>query len=1066
MTSNNYQQYYTSSGNKFYKGSTSVDSGFQEPIDPVAPHETAMEVNSYQQQLNRKDMVSDQHLQQQLHCLKQRQQLQQHMLLQQYQQQRQQLEQEHEKQIQEHTKYLRHKQLLQQEHEKQVQEHIQVFMEEQQLQQKKIEQQLLEKEMFEQEKLQQIKNKTKDEESAIASSEVKLKLQAFVLTKQHREAVVKDLTNSPPQFRPHWVSNQGSLEKGSPPLNLSPPYAHHLMAKYEDDFPLRKTASESNILKLRSALKQKKEVRRAMLTHSPLVGRRDKGAPGLKRKTPLSNTGLCSSNPDSGPNSPSGSAHGSVANGSLSSLHSKEEPPGYIFSPFPPGLPYPSAELLYTSPSMPNISLGRPPTSASGSPVSTEEELRAAMSMSARLGNIALPGAGHILPGALPGYFPALQALDGEFPPGSAQAYLASQGKLSPSGSGNPSALTSPFIPVTAAAGPSAPPAAYRLHRHRPLGRTHSAPLPLGVFQQQNLLLQQQHDQYIKDQKLYVKQHIRQTVLQRSGSKSHMENVDEETEVKLAQEMKECREAESLEGKMEEAPVSGPSESPPAPEVTGLSEQQPPQLSERESSQNTQALLSPHREAGRARHRGPSHHRPLSRTQSSPLVTFSMPPQSAQDTGPVTYTFTTGLAYDSAMLNHRCTCNDHNNHLEHAGRIHSIWNRLTETGLEGRCEKIRTKKATVEELQSCHSEQYSLIFGGNPYNRQKLFESSSKKFCLLYCGGIGVDSDTVWNELYTSTAARTAAGCVIELACRVAAGDLKNGFAVVRPPGHHAEQDTPMGFCYFNSVAIAAKQLKEKRKLQKILIVDWDVHHGNGTQKMLYDDPNILYISIHRHDNGNFFPGTGAPEECGEGAGTGFNVNIAFGGSLNPPMGDAEYLAAFRTMVMPIAREFNPECVLVSAGYDAAKGHATALGGYELSPECFGHMTRELMSLANGKIVLALEGGYDIPSICASAELTVRALLGDELPPIRDEELKRSPCQPAIDTLNTAIEIQMEHWPCLKGYAKTLQYSLLEFQRLDMEEADTVSALASLSMVAGNRSGSVEQQSEPMEEGT
>ncbi|BFZ01040.1 hypothetical protein BsWGS_04077 [Bradybaena similaris] len=1054
MTSNNYQQYFTSSGNKFYKGSTSVDSGFQEPIDPVTPHETAMEVNSYQQQITRKELITDQHLQQQLNCLKQHQQIQQHMLLQQYQQQRQQLEQEHEKQLQEHTKYLRHKQLLQQEHEKQVKEHIQVFLEQQQ-QQKKLEQQRLEKELYEQERLQQIKNKTKEEESAIASSAVKLKLQEFVLTKKHREAVSKDLNNSPPQFRSHWVPNQGSLDQGSPPLNLSPPYAHHLMAKYEDDFPLRKTASESNILKLRSALKQKKEVRRAMITHSPLVGRRDKGPLGLKRKTPLSNTGVCSSNPDSGPNSPPGGT--SVTNGSLSSLHSKEESLGYVFNPFQPNLAYPSADLLYTSPSMPNISLGRPPTSASGSPVSTEEELRVAMS--ARLG-IALPGAAHLMAGTLPGYFPALPGvLDGEFPPGAApSAYLVSQSKLSPSSvSTATSPLASPFIPATV--GPTAPHPAHRLHRHRPLGRTHSAPLPLGMFhQQQTLLLQQQHEQYIKDQKLYVKQHIRQTVLQRSGSKSHMENVDEETEVRLAQvsqEMKECREAESMDGKMEEAPIQGPLV---ASAVAGSL--QP--VRDRDSH----ALLGVHRDTQRVRHKGPSHHRPLSRTQSSPLVAFSVPPQSAQDSGPVTYTFTTGLAYDTAMLKHRCTCNDHQNHLEHAGRIHSIWSRLSETGLEERCERVRTRKATIEELQSCHTETYSLIFGGNPYNRQKLYESSSKKFCLLYCGGVGVDSDTVWNEVYTATAARTAAGCVIELACRVAAGDLKNGFAVVRPPGHHAEQDTPMGFCYFNSVAIAAKQLKEKLQLQRILIVDWDVHHGNGTQKMLYDDPNILYISIHRHDNGNFFPGTGGPEECGEGAGLGFNVNIAFGGSLNPAMGDAEYLAAFRTLLMPIAREFNPECVLVSAGYDAAMGHAAALGGYQVSPECFGHMTRELMSLANGKIVLALEGGYDITSICDCVELSVRALLGEDLPAIREQELNRPPCQPAIETLNAAIHIQAEHWPCVKKYAGTTHHSLLDFQKVDMEEADTISALASLSMVAGKRRSSMEQQSEPMEEGT
>ncbi|GFN97366.1 histone deacetylase, partial [Plakobranchus ocellatus] len=129
-----------------------------------------------------------------------------------------------------------------------------VFLEQQQLQQKKLDQQRLEKEMLEQERLEQIKNKTKDEESAIASSAVKLKLQEFVLTKKHREAVVKDLNNSPPQFRHHWVPNTGSLDQGSPPLNLSPPYAHHLMAKYDDDFPLRKTAVNASVTAVDSVL--------------------------------------------------------------------------------------------------------------------------------------------------------------------------------------------------------------------------------------------------------------------------------------------------------------------------------------------------------------------------------------------------------------------------------------------------------------------------------------------------------------------------------------------------------------------------------------------------------------------------------------------------------------------------------------------------------------------------------------------------------------------------------------------------------------------------------------------
>lgn len=176
---------------------------------------------------------------------------------------------------------------------------------------------------------------------------------------------------------------------------------------------------------------------------------------------------------------------------------------------------------------------------------------------------------------------------------------------------------------------------------------------------------------------------------------------------------------------------------------------------------------------------------------------------------------------------------------------------------------------------------------------------------------------------------------------------------------------------------------------------------------MFYDEPRVLYLSIHRHDDGNFFPGTGGPTECGTGAGVGHNVNIAWSGGINPPMGDAEYLAAFRTVVMPIARAFEPDLVLVSAGFDAAGGHPAPLGGYNVSPACFGRMTQMLMSLADGKVVLALEGGYDLAAICDSAQECVRALLADEPTPITHEELTRTPCQNAIDTLQKTIAIQV-----------------------------------------------------------
>uniref|UniRef100_A0A182N0K0 histone deacetylase n=1 Tax=Anopheles dirus TaxID=7168 RepID=A0A182N0K0_9DIPT len=430
-------------------------------------------------------------------------------------------------------------------------------------------------------------------------------------------------------------------------------------------------------------------------------------------------------------------------------------------------------------------------------------------------------------------------------------------------------------------------------------------------------------------------------------------------------------------------------------------------------------------------------------------------------------TTTTGLAFDSLMQKHGCACGDNANHPEHSGRLQSIWARLLGTGLAIRCDKLRSRKATQEELQTVHTEGHALLFGTSQLNRQKV-DTSRVSFVRLACGGVGVDLDTTWNEHYTAAAARMAAGCVIDLSYKVARGENRNGFAVVRPPGHHAEADAAMGFCFFNSIALAARLLRHRmpHEMRRILIVDWDVHHGNGTQQAFYDDASVLYLSVHRHDDGNFFPGTGGPAECGAGAGVGYNVNVAWSGGVNPPLGDAEYLAAFRTVVMPIARDFAPDLVLVSAGFDAAVGHPAPLGGYVVSPACFGHLTRELMQLANGKIVLALEGGYDLPAICDSAEECVRALLGEGTSAIAPSELARPPCQAAVETLQKTIAIQVSHWPCVKRLAHTVSLSALQAHSSEREESDTVTAMAGLSMQTMKRTSDVscEDSEEPMDQ--
>ncbi|CAM9803264.1 unnamed protein product [Bubo scandiacus] len=419
------------------------------------------------------------------------------------------------------------------------------------------------------------------------------------------------------------------------------------------------------------------------------------------------------------------------------------------------------------------------------------------------------------------------------------------------------------------------------------------------------------------------------------------------------------------------------------------------------------------------------------------------------------------------MLKHQCACGNTNIHPEHAGRIQSIWSRLQETGLLGKCEVRRPKSRTPKGDPFLFQGEAGGGGGGGAHpcvpfpsasgagrRRWRRFRRCTRSItrcstapapstarnstarsswvpsarrCTRCCpaGGIGVDSDTVWNEMHSSSAVRMAVGCLVELAFKVAAGEIKNGFAVIRPPGHHAEESTAMGFCFFNSVAISAKLLQQKLSVGRILIVDWDIHHGNGTQQAFYSDPDVLYISLHRYDDGNFFPGSGGARG-GTGRGGGGCVCHWGGGgwccvTLCPPTPAAVVggspMAAPRTVVMPIANEFSPDVVLVSAGFDAVEGHLSPLGGYSVTAKCFGHLTKQLMMLAGGRVVLALEGGHDLTAICDASEACVSALLGLELEPLDPSLLQQKPNVNAVATLEKVIEIQSQHWGSVKRFA-------------------------------------------------
>ncbi|XP_074413969.1 histone deacetylase 5 isoform X4 [Zonotrichia albicollis] len=1000
----------------------------------------------------------EQQLQRELVALKQQQQLQKQLLFAEFQKQHEHLTRQHQVQLQKHLK--------------QQQEALAARRQQELEQQRQRERQELEQQRLEQ--LQSLRPKERGRDSAIASTEVKLKLQEFLLSKT-KEPGPGPPNHSLPQHPKCWAHHT-SLDQSSPPQTGSPgtppSYKLPLLGTYDgrDDFPLRKTASEPN-LKVRSRLKQKVAERRS----SPLLRRRDGSVLSAfrKRHVEITVSSVCSSAPGSGPSSPNSShgAHNGLA-ASVPNIHSEQ------LLPQPRALALDGAQLsLYTSPSLPNLSLGLQATvtvTSAHLPVSPKLSPQAE---GERPG--VPPGVSPLRPGAaltgkflstssIPGCLLGVALDGGDTPSGSPSllqhVLLLEQARQQSTLIAVPLHGQSPLVAAERAG--AARGGGSKLPRHRPLSRTQSSPLPQSPQALPHGPLQQH---FLDKQQLQLAKLLPKGAELARQPPTH----PEETEEELTE---------------QQSPPPG-DRGPPGPPIALVSPEagdppeqpQEPQGCQEPGDSGDEAPGDPdvtelgvtykqvYPEAPLQLFPAPPlgvlalPHAALARTQSSPASV--KPPQPE---GPPKHLFTTGVVYDTFMLKHQCTCGNTTIHPEHAGRIQSIWSRLQETGLLGKCERIRGRKATLEEIQTVHSEHHALLYGTSPLNRQKLDSKkllgpiTPKTYAVLPCGGIGVDSDTVWNELHSSSAVRTAVGCLLELAFKVAAGEVKNGFAVIRPPGHHAEESTAMGFCFFNSVAISAKLLQQRLSVGRILIVDWDIHHGNGTQQAFYSDPHVLYISLHRYDDGNFFPGSGAPEEVGSGLGVGYNINIAWTGGVDPPIGDVEYLTAFRTVVMPIAKEFSPDLVLVSAGFDAVEGHLSPLGGYSVTAKCFGHLTKQLMMLAGGRVVLALEGGHDLTAICDASEACVTALLGLELEPLDPALLQQKPNVNAVATLEKVIEIQSRHWGSVRRFAAAVGRSLLEAQRGDTEEAETVTAMALLSV--GAEHGRTEPQARPAEE--
>ena len=251
-------------------------------------------------------------------------------------------------------------------------------------------------------------------------------------------------------------------------------------------------------------------------------------------------------------------------------------------------------------------------------------------------------------------------------------------------------------------------------------------------------------------------------------------------------------------------------------------------------------------------------------------------------------------------------------------------------------------------------------------------------------GGGQLDLDTAVSRSSFRAALR-AAGALTESVDRVLEGDLLRSFCLVRPPGHHALPGRGMGFCLFNNVAIGARHALSRRGVDRVMIVDWDAHHGNGTQEVFYEDPSVLYVSIHQYPH---YPGTGYYDETGRGKGEGFTINLPF------PAGTGEdlYEEAFRSVILPAGERFSPDLIMVSAGYDSH--FQDLLCSLRLSDGYYRRMTDHLVGLAdehcNGRLIVTVEGGYNLEAMARSAVQTVAGLAGVEVPP-QDDAVASSP---------------------------------------------------------------------------
>ncbi len=376
----------------------------------------------------------------------------------------------------------------------------------------------------------------------------------------------------------------------------------------------------------------------------------------------------------------------------------------------------------------------------------------------------------------------------------------------------------------------------------------------------------------------------------------------------------------------------------------------------------------------------------------------------------------TGLIYDSRCLHHLdlfSNVEKEGHHPERALRIKTAMQVLQREGISDRCIRL-----PVIELDSIQGKQLLANTHGMHHVERMEMIPTLQKDALK-------DFSRSYNSVYFSqpsyNAALVAAGGVVAACRAVMSGVVDNALAIVRPPGHHAEKHEAMGFCLFNNIGVAISDVKKEYHGKgrgeagalKILVVDWDVHHGNGIQQLFVDDPHVLYISLHRYDAKSFYPNFASAGAyfTGVGKGRGYTVNIPWQTEGRGGVGDVEYMHAFDRIVMPIAREFDPDLVIVAAGFDAARGDP--IGGCDLTPRGYAQMTHMLSGLAGGRCVVALEGGYNPTSVALSLAACASILLGDLVPRLAGGVRSSPPANHAFEVVELVRRIQCRYWACL-----------------------------------------------------